>query len=331
MRVKISRAFRQGVAIAAIACAVVGVERGNAQETALSVATFTNNVLSLPYYVAEQEGFFKAKDLKVSLVAVQTGPAAGALVAGGTVDIGQMGADTLLSLLDKGQNFKVLAGFQKSDLEVAIAKDSAAYAAGARKLGDLKGATIGVPVRAGLVERFISVLLSEAGLDPAKDVTFLAVGAVPTQVAALKAKRVDAVGGTVSMNIQIGSNGIDLASLANSAIGQGGPIGSAIVFNVPAVRPETATAKAEALGRYCQAMASTIAWIKAKENGAKYLAHAKEWLKMQDAQMVKAAAEPLRDLLVGAMTEDIWNKQLSIMPQFKTPFAEVTFGPCAKI
>lgn len=324
---------RPGFLLAALATFLVatGVGRAGAEEAAISVANFQNNVLSLPDYIAEQEGIFKDKGIKVEMIGVESGPAAAALVAGGSADVGKIGADTLLSLLDKGQNFKVLAGFQKSDLELVLAKDSAAYAAGARKVADLKGATIGVPARGSLAERFVATLLSEAGLDPAKDVTFLAVGAAPTQVAALKAKRVDGVASTAAINVQVAANGVELDKFASSALGEGGAFGNGIVFNVPMARPETAEAKADAFRRYCEAEVATKAWIAAPENREKFLAYAKDWLKMPDPAMVEAAAGQLPNLLVGSMTEEMWNKQLSLLPQFKTTYAEVAFAPCTNL
>lgn len=311
--------------------ASVATAPSRADEAKISVANFQHNLLSLPDYIAEKEGIFKAKGVVVEQIAVESGPAAAALVAGGSADVGKIGADTLLSLLDKGQNFKVLAGFQKSDLELVLAKDSAAYAAGARKVKDLKGATIGVPARGSLSERFVATLLKEAGMDPNTDVTFLAVGAAPTQVAALKAKRVDGVASAASINAQVGANGVDLAKIASSSRGEGGAFGNGIVFNVPMTKPETATAKADALRRYCQAELAVNAWIAAPENRAKFLAYAQEWMKMPDAATTEAAAGPLPTLLVGPMTEETWNTQLSLLPQFKTTYSEVVYKPCVDL
>lgn len=332
MTTPIRRTVVKMAAAAIVVSATFGPPGGAmAEELAISVANFQNNVLSLPDYIATQEGIFKAKGLAVEMIGIESGPAGAALVAGGSADVGKIGADTLLSLLDKGQNFKVLAGFQKSDLELVVAKDSAAFAGGARKVADLKGATIGVPARASLAERFVSTLLVEAGLDPAKDVTFLAVGAAPTQVAALKAQRVDGVASTAAINVQVAAAGIDLEKFASSADGTGGAFGNGIVFNVPMVRPETAENKKEALQLYCASEVAVNSWIADPQNREKFLSYAQEWLKLKDPRMVEAAAGKLPSLLVGAMTEEIWNKQLSLLPQFKTQFSDVTYGPCADL
>ncbi len=58
---------------------------------------------------------------------------------------------------------------------------------------DLKGKKIGVPARGSQVEIIVAWMMENAGMDPTKDATFVAVGGVPTTYGSLQSKQVDAV------------------------------------------------------------------------------------------------------------------------------------------
>lgn len=66
----------------------------------------------LPFYFADQKGYFKSEGLDVELIPVQGGPAVAAAVASGTAQIGYLAPTPIIIARDQGQPYKFFIGLQ---------------------------------------------------------------------------------------------------------------------------------------------------------------------------------------------------------------------------
>jgi NitT/TauT family transport system substrate-binding protein len=93
-------------------------------------------------------------------------------VASGNVDFATVGVDALLNAAAKGIKVKAVYTYTRQPIYQIVAPKNGSIS----KIEDLKGKTIGIPdMTAGSVP-FTRGLLRAVGLDPDKDVTWLAVG-----------------------------------------------------------------------------------------------------------------------------------------------------------
>lgn len=167
---------------------------GSAQPVGLSVTAYPGSILSLPEYVAIDKGFFTAQGLNVNLVPVSSGPESAQALLTGSADVAVVTPDQVLQASDKGQSMKIIAGDTKRGISTIVAaKDWPLPHAGEYPavVKDLKGARVGVTARGSTQEIQLKLMLREAGLNPDKDVTIVAVGLVNTALAALQAKQID--------------------------------------------------------------------------------------------------------------------------------------------
>lgn len=84
-----------------------------------------------------------------------------------------------------------------------------------------QGKKIGIAAKGGIIERFVRYMVSEAGLDPDRDITLVAVGAGPAMRAALAEGLVDVASGSASVAAQIESTGAGRIVLPPTAVPPG--------------------------------------------------------------------------------------------------------------
>ena len=140
-----------------------------------------------PFYVAKEKGYFREAGLDVEFKqGFDTNVLQ--LLGTGALSFGVVGGDELLVARSQGVPIVYVGSwFQKYPITV-VALESA----GIRTAADLKGRTIGVPMRAGATYVGLRALLDSAGMKES-DVQIREVGF--TQVQALTQKQVDAVVG----------------------------------------------------------------------------------------------------------------------------------------
>lgn len=156
-------------------------------------ASLFNNMLT---YIAHDAGFFARNCLNATLVPVNTGPAGMAQLQSGSLHFSDSSFDNTLVARNRGLPIKVVVGGSSgvpysivARKAVALPNAAAGYPA---SMKDLVGKKIGVFGLGTGSELFVKTLLRGAGIDPAQ-VTFVAVGSTPTQLAALENAAVDAV------------------------------------------------------------------------------------------------------------------------------------------
>jgi NitT/TauT family transport system substrate-binding protein len=182
------------VASAAVLCAPL-----LASHAALALDTVTVGLAippavhdGAPYAAADKLGLFKAEGLDVKLIVFQGAGALIPQVASKRITFGYPTAEPILSsYLNGGTPVPVryfYNGVPSNTMEFAVLASSPVHA-----LGDLKGKKIGVGALTWGTIPGGRAALREAGLEPGKNVEYVAVGALGAGFHALKTGAVDAL------------------------------------------------------------------------------------------------------------------------------------------
>lgn len=188
----------QKIAIAAVAIAsLFGASvsaQGKGETVKFQDYPGTGNVL---VRVAIQKGYCEKNGIKCELQMIPTSPLGVQAMMAKSIDSAFAPTDAVNLAVQRGTKMKMVAGGQVSNI-LLLALGNHIDAPNAAKgfpavMLDLKGKKVGVPARGSTVEIFASWMMTKAGMDPEKDVTFVAVGGVPTTYGALMSKQVDVV------------------------------------------------------------------------------------------------------------------------------------------
>lgn len=160
-----------------------------------------------PLYVAYHQGFFAREGLRVELVNLGQASAKDA-IASGKVDGAPGITFEWLKPIEQGQDIRVTGGLHGGCLRLVAAKDK-----GITTLADLKGKTIATDQIGGSAHSFFTVVLAGAGIDPTKDVTFVAYPGAQLETALTKGDAVAvAAADPFPFLIVSGGKGVELAS-----------------------------------------------------------------------------------------------------------------------
>lgn len=190
-----TRSRRATVAALAAAVSLLGVtscSRHPAGGDRFTIGlTYTPNIQFAPFYVAAAKGYYRSAGLDVALRHHGASEGLFTALASGHEDVVEAGGDEMMQGRATGVPVVDIATLFQT-YPVALMVPAGSSIAGAR---DLRGHSIGVPGPYGESYFGLLALLQQAGLST-KNVTIKNIGF--TQVAALTAKRVDAVMGYVN-------------------------------------------------------------------------------------------------------------------------------------
>jgi NitT/TauT family transport system substrate-binding protein len=237
----------------------------------LTVTAYPGSILSLPEYLAQDRGFYKAHGVDVTVLPITSGPASTQALLTGAAQIMLNTPDAVLQANDKGQSLKIVGGDIKRGITTILARNAwplphaGSYPA---VMADLKGAKIGVTARGSSQEVWLRRMLPEAGLNPDKDVTFVAVGLVPTALSALQAGQIDVWSGfepgtTIAMSqLKIAKVVVDIRK------GEGPKELVNFSTNVFVSTDKYIKDNADAVKRFMAAIADAEAWMTNSANRA---------------------------------------------------------------
>ncbi len=137
---------------------------------------FNSSTFTMP--LAQIRGFFQEEGLQAELIRIRSAVAIPALTSG-ELDYHTVVSPALAAAL-RGIPVKLVACFTPGLTTVIIARPEF------KTIQDLKGKTIGLNSIGGGLESTVRMMLKHYGLDPDKDLKFLATGTVDTRFAALK-------------------------------------------------------------------------------------------------------------------------------------------------
>ena len=263
-----------GLAVLAAACGggavtpSTGSSQGSAASSSspevasLNVAIYNGSAVSLPAWVAEQEGFFKKQDLDVHLTSVASSDAAVAALLSKSVDIMLNATEIVMETRAKGQDIKMVAGNTVRLPWILIARKDLPTKGSSfpEDMQGLIGKRIGVTALGTSSQFFAEALLRNANVDPSK-VTILGVGFAATGLPALQNGTIDAYlttdpGATVAVEVQHTAQ-----TLVDTRKGEGGPLFSNWPYNGYEARTSDIVAKPGVFKRFNDAMAAAQSWM----------------------------------------------------------------------
>lgn len=297
-------------------------EEGVAQ---LSLGTYPNSSLTLPIAVAQKEGIFDATKLDVTTVPGKSGPEIAAALIGGTTQIAPSTPESSFPALRDGQNLVVIPPVAAMNYMIL----APANVAGSGVSG-LKGKRIGVPARGSAAEGFARAVLSDNGLDPDSDVTFVAVGGSATLVPAYTQGQIDATIGSPSTAAALRGQGLDATVMADAANGSAGELGEYAFGAFFTTTTDVVEKSPIVLRRFCEAMRSSTAYIADPANRDSVITTLSEVMKLPEASVVPIY-EAERTLWTDDLTQDRWNKNTEWVlgpDASKAPFKTST-NPCS--
>jgi NitT/TauT family transport system substrate-binding protein len=137
---------------------------------------FNSSTFTLP--LAHIRGFFQEEGLQAELIRIRSAVALPALTSG-EIDYHTVVSPAVAAAL-RGIPVRVVACFAPGLTTAIIARPEF------KTIQDLKGKTIGLNSIGGGLESTVRMMLKHYGIDPDKDVKFLATGPIETRFAALK-------------------------------------------------------------------------------------------------------------------------------------------------
>ena len=147
-----------------------------AEKIRIGFPEFNSSTFTLP--MAHIKGFFQEEGLQAELIRIRSAVALPALTSG-EIDYHTVVAPAVTAAL-RGIPVRVVACFTPGLTTTIIARPEI------KTIQELKGKTIGLNSIGGGLESTVRIMLKHYGLDPDKDVKFLATGGIETRFAALK-------------------------------------------------------------------------------------------------------------------------------------------------
>ena len=183
-------------AVVAAALAMFGSPSVAQQAPSIGTASFTvfpGGLVNTPTAIMIKNGFLAKHGVTGKLSTLPSGPAIVASLVGGSTDFADTAPPLSWPLVKQGQCFKYLTAGLGNVADLVAQPDlklpnlSRGFP---ESIKDLKGMRIGVVALGSGTHRWVEMLLNQANVSP-KDVTFIAVGANATAVAAFQHKQVD--------------------------------------------------------------------------------------------------------------------------------------------
>ena len=177
---------RSAVALAALLCGWTppcGAQSPKPENIRVSFASF--GAIYYPHFIAKELGFYQDEGLNIEIIAMPGGLATQALVAGDLHFSTSSGSSLNASL--RGIRLKVVyVNLDRPLYRLWSWRDEI------RKVADLRGRGIGVASRGDTMEGAANLLLRKHGMDPGRDVIWIALG-TSGRLTSLLTRNVDSV------------------------------------------------------------------------------------------------------------------------------------------
>ena len=151
---------------------------GQEAKPTVKVHTPGPSILSVPFQIAEDQGFYKNEAVNVEFLTMPTGAGVQALIAG-NVDASQILGLTLRAAINRGAPLKIVMVFNDRPTYWLMTKKDITSPE------DLKGKIIGSSSPGASSDVLLQRWLNKHGLAPKKDVTLVYIGSTPITYQAL--------------------------------------------------------------------------------------------------------------------------------------------------
>ena len=223
--------------------------------TTVTVGNFPTSALTLPFAIAQDQGYFRDAGLDVHAVPATSGPALASELIGGTTQIAVEVPPNAFPVMQQGEPLIALPPFGRLDLAI-VAPDGS----GVTSLKSLVGKKIGVTQRGAFTEKFAQYILQTQGINP-NSVTFVAVGALPTQEVALRNHVIDATVLSSDAIAAVTAHGIKVTTLASSLAGTAGQLGAIGLQSFWATTTGYQASHPKVVKAFCTAMNRATAFL----------------------------------------------------------------------
>src|SRR5438045_3963847 len=156
-----------GATGAAATASAVSKATCQTKKITIAVPVTPPNVVHLTPYVADAFGYFKDENLTVELVRFDGGVGSLRASASGAIDLAGTSTEPVVDAIANGADVKIIYTY------APLVDVSFAVGPGIKSMADLKGKKMGVQEPGGFADVMTRIVLKKAGLDPAKDVTFV--------------------------------------------------------------------------------------------------------------------------------------------------------------
>ena len=223
--------------------------------TTVSVGNFPDSALTLPFAIAQDQGYFRDAALNVQAVSATSGPALASELIGGTTQIAVEVPSNAFPAMQQGEPMVAMPPYGRLDLAIVTPDGS-----GVTSLKSLVGKTIGVTALGASTETFAQYVLQLNGINP-KTVTFVAVGALASQEVALRNHKIDATVLSSDTMAAATASGIKLTTLASSLGGTAGQLGAIGLQSFWTTTTSYQTSHPAVVKDFCTAMTRATAFL----------------------------------------------------------------------
>jgi NitT/TauT family transport system substrate-binding protein len=171
-----------------------------AESRVVNLAAPAASLSQIPFYVAQERGFFKEEGFDVNLI-VMGAPVANLALIGQNVDFSSVPTAALSAML-RGAPLRVIFSAFYRPLVWLYSK------AEIRSVKELKGKRVGVAGIGSGPDHLLRELLRQNGMDPGRDVTILGLGIQSNLYTALSTGNIDASVFVIPWNFTAGDAGL---------------------------------------------------------------------------------------------------------------------------
>jgi NitT/TauT family transport system substrate-binding protein len=169
--------------------AVAGAAQAQVETIRVGWCARTVSSAATPFAVATKMGWFEKAGIKVELVPLPGSGDCTKLVATGEIPFSLPSAEPVLVIRPQGADVKMFyTAYQGNIYGFAVADDSPI-----KTVAELRGKKIGVTAMSSAGAIVARALVTDAGMDPIKDVTIVVAGEGGQTAALLSSKQVDAL------------------------------------------------------------------------------------------------------------------------------------------
>jgi ABC-type nitrate/sulfonate/bicarbonate transport system ATPase subunit/ABC-type nitrate/sulfonate/bicarbonate transport system substrate-binding protein len=291
--------------------------------TKVTVGDFPTSALTLPFVVAQDQGFFKAAGLDVQTVMSSSGPSLVSGLIGGTTQIAAEVPPNAFPVMQQGEPLVAMGPYGRLDLSLVTPANS-----GITNVASLQGKKIGVTARGAFTESFARYVLQQDGINPNR-VTFVAAGTLLTQEAALRNHAIDAFVSSSDATAAADAHGSQLRVLASSLNGTAGALGTVGLQSFWATTTPYRNSHPAVVNAFCTAMHQSVAWL---DNNANRTAGAQDIANLMN--IPTTVAGQVWDTVHGAWSTSIspvrWsaNAKLILGSPTSVPFQKFVSTGC---
>ena len=318
--------------VAAVSAMVTGPSSAQTPPSlgTVTITVFPGGLVNTPTSIMVKKGFLAKYGVKAELTTIPSGPGIVASLVGGSSDLADIAPGLSWPLVRQGQCLKYLTGGLGNVADLVAQPDfplpnlSRGFP---ESIKDLKGTRIGVVALGSGTHIWVQMLLKSAGMSP-KDVTFIAVGANATAVAAFQQKLVDVllVYPPIYQTLQQ-SPGFQM--VANWTKGSP-PTLDSIVQSGIGTTCAYANAHPQIIEAVCKASAETYAYMLDPKNEAEIGAYTAENMGVSKEQGLALWNQYKSSFHGIAFTQAQWEAQGPFTPDGYVPkFSDLVIPGCA--